>query len=202
MAATMFAVLLVGVSAHLRGGITAWRRATTSVEAMQRSRIALERLTQDLANAVIIDPQEEAYVPTVFSEESVQFCTLRPAAQVDSATAEATVELVTYALTDTADGPALTRSRQTLREAHAAWPAEPVTLLPDVEQLSFRYGYHDPGASGDAAIAWESTWADPAFLPRLVEITVQRGEDIAPPRTHRVIVTIPHGKLGSYEEGS
>ena len=61
IAATMMSVLFIGLGSHLRGGIAVWRQTTQRVDALQRERVALDRLERDLANSVIYDQRDTAY---------------------------------------------------------------------------------------------------------------------------------------------
>ena len=60
MAVTITACLLTGLSAHLRGGMLAWRRTMTALDAMTATRALLERCARDLAQAARCDPPAAA----------------------------------------------------------------------------------------------------------------------------------------------
>ena len=191
MAATVASLLMMGVAFHLRGGLTAWLRATTAVDALDASRVALEQLTQDLANAVLVDGRPTAVPPTRFGADTVQCYTLQPART------SAALQWITYALADTSSGPALMRSAQPIEAARQALPASPEPVLTDVEEFSLRYGYTT--AQGASSIVWRPAWDEAARLPRLVEVTMtfRRGAAAAP--SIRQILVIPTGILPSVE---
>ena len=59
MAMTIASLMFVGLSAHLRGGILAWRRTMTALDAMAATRALLERCARDLAQTARCDPPAE-----------------------------------------------------------------------------------------------------------------------------------------------
>ena len=205
MAATIFSILMVGFSAHLRGGLVAWHRATTTLETLQRQRVVVERLTQDLANAVIIDPRPGATPSVVFGADTLQFYTVQPVrgpAQIFvleggpsptpstaplHATAGAHVLFVSYRMVEGAEGSALVRVAQPVREAQQGPPVlpedtRPYQLASGIASLHIRYAYLSTGispgpiptVSGSQALEWHDTWSDATQLPKLVELTIQR----------------------------
>jgi type II secretion system protein J len=208
MAATLFSILMVGLSAHLRGGILAWRRAQVMVDELQRVRVALERLTQDLANAVLVDSRADATPKTLFAADALQFLTTQPPpglSAVPSGTGQAgahqaasRIWVVTYRLDDGIQPSALLRSAQTVRAARASLEARTDTLLANVKRLAIRYGYLSNTAA--PGVEWRATWDDPAQLPKLLELTIELERPSALPRQIRRVVVIPQGILKSVEE--
>ena len=71
MAATIFAILAVGFSAHLRGGVLAWRRATSTLERLQEIRVVYDRLGSDLTNAIVFDPSGVWQPEMAFGTEAI-----------------------------------------------------------------------------------------------------------------------------------
>lgn len=49
LAAAITAILLAGLTLHLRGGLLAWRRTITALEAMAHTRAQLERCAREVA---------------------------------------------------------------------------------------------------------------------------------------------------------
>ena len=191
LAATLISILFVGLGAHLRGGITVWRRTTQVGEQLQRQRVALTRLERDLANAIRYDDRETAYGDTLgllppiqFAADTLAWVTIVPTSRQGSSA----VRFLTYQCTRVDDVPGLWRTSQSLGEARAR--REPVfeLFLPDCEELSLRYAAlpstpNDPLSWG----AWESDLA--AGLPRFVEVTIRLGSGAEIMRT----VGIPIG---------
>jgi len=215
MAATLFSILMVGLSTHLRGGILAWRRVQVMVDELQRVRVALERLTQDLANALVLDSRADAIPKTLFAADTLQFLTTQPspipAASADwrgpatggiggagAHQAASRIWVVTYRLDDGTQPSALLRSAQTVRAARASLETRTDTLLANVKRLAIRYGYLSNTAA--PGIEWRTTWDDPAQLPKLLELTIELERPSALPRQIRRVVVIPQGILKSVEE--
>ena len=98
IAATMISVLIVGLAAHLRGGIIVWQRATQTTEALQRQRVALGRLERELANAIVYDERDAAYGSREGQLPSPEFGAhdLRWFTVVPSGKGISTVRFVTY----------------------------------------------------------------------------------------------------------
>ncbi len=191
MAATITSILMIGVTLHLRGGITAWRRATAVVDGLGESRAALDQLAQDLANAVVIDTRPTAVPQTAFSQEALQCYTLR------SARTGAEVQWVTYALADQSSGKALVRSAQPIQAARQTGAVTPQPILEHVDGWSLRYGY--TAAEGAASISWRPTWDDTMHLPKLIDVTITFSRAAAhQPPIHQVLV-IPTGIIKSAE---
>ena len=196
MAATVFAILMAGFTAHLRGGVVAWRRTTAMVEELQRLRVALDQVTSDLTNASVVDPRPEATPVVRFDHESLQFYTLRPSPTASATGAQ--IWFVTYARTTDPQRPALVRSLQTIRQAKAGLLPEPQRLLAPVERLSLRYGHQvgeDPGQ-----IEWQEAWTDLTQVPKLVEVTIELGGRPAISSRVRRVVIVPSGSLVPAEE--
>ena len=181
MAATLFSILMVGVVAQLRGGVLAWRRTTSAVEELQQVRVAMDRIADDLANAVVLDPQPASALQTQFSRGMMRFYTVGTR-----------VRLVQYALVDDGGSSRLMRAVQSAQEAQAGQALHSEPLLAGAKNLSLRYAAL-PGDADDR-IVWQDQWTDPAGLPKLVELTmdVQTSANV---RHVRRVVEIPSGHL-------
>jgi type II secretion system protein J len=191
MAGTIFAVLMTGMVLHVRGGAVAWRRVTRTVEDLQQVRVVLERLTQDLVNAVVIDPRPEATPSVHMTREALEFYTLR----MDRGRSEgnATVQFVTYALRPDAEGSTLVRTAQTIPEAKAAPPDRAQELLTGVERVAIRYGSVAP--TEPSSVEWRDEWADANTFPKLVEIVLDRRGASSILESIRQVIQIPSGSL-------
>ena len=202
IAATMMAVLLVGLSAHLRGGITVWQRATTTVERLQRQDVALDRLASDLANSLIDDPRPESYggapgqlpVPH-FTATSAAWYAAQPAApgRVPS------VRFVSYACAARDGTQGLWRTSQSIGEVRTNTEPVPELLMPGCESLTFRYGTQAATDSHQPDwLAWIEEWPNALqAMPRLVEVSMQLAGG------HQVmrLLTIPIGTVHAPEHG-
>jgi prepilin-type N-terminal cleavage/methylation domain-containing protein len=190
IAATMMSVLFIGLGSHLRGGITVWRQTTQRVEALQRQRIALDRLERDLANGIVYDSRDEAYgveagkLPLpAFTSASLAWYTVSSAGKPPS------VRFVTYACESPDGAPGLWRTSQSVGEARTHREPAHERLLPDCEALQVRYAYAPVDES--APLEWQPVWLFGEELPRLIEVTVRR---TAAEQTTRVMA-IPHGSF-------
>jgi len=190
IAATMMSVLFIGLGSHLRGGITVWRQTTRRVDALQRQRVALDRLERDLANSVIYDSRDDAYgaeegklPPTQFTATALAWYTVSPATKPPS------VRFVAYACESSDGTTGLWRASQSVGEARAHSESARDLLLPDCEALRVRYAYTPPDEF--VALEWREEWLFARELPRLIEVTVHRtsGPDVTR------VMTIPHGSL-------
>lgn len=194
MAATIFSILLVGVSGHLRGSMVAWRRAVSFTDDLQQARVSLAQLEGDLSHAFAFGELPAWEPHPVFTNTELQFYTIAPRPQAGEGDA-GSVRFVTYTL-DTADEvTSLTKTSQTVQEAHADpahRTAEPQRLLQPVESWSVEYGWLPAGAS---TMEWTTPWDHPNQLPKLVKITVRLSRPFPTQRQLRVVVTIPAGTL-------
>jgi type II secretory pathway pseudopilin PulG len=199
IAATMMAVLFVGLTAHLQGGVAVWRQATVRTDRLQRRRVALDRLARDVANALVYDARTEAYgaevgrlPPPQFGAQEMSWFTVRltPAAQLP------TVQFVTWRC-DTLEGvTGLWRVAQSVNEARAQRPAEPELILSGCQALAAQYAYQPDDPS--QPVVWRAEWDDAErTVPRLVKVALEldTGEELA--RT----IAIPAGELPEESPG-
>jgi prepilin-type N-terminal cleavage/methylation domain-containing protein len=175
IAATILAILTVGIATHLRGGVVVWRRATQVTEALQRQRVALERLERDLANAIVYDvradddvygPQEGALPWPQFTGDVLGWYTVAPPGRDAGG-----VRHVTYTCAEVEGVTGLWRTAQTLGAARRRQSAPaPQLLLPGCETLRAQFGYQP--AEGGIELEWLARWDDPLTLPRLMEVSL------------------------------
>ena len=180
IAATMMSILFVGLGAYLRGGLTVWHRVTTTVEAVQHERVALDRLERDLANALIYDERSEPYgtdlglLPWPQFESNALACyTVTPVTPPQPPV----IRFVTYACKEIDGTAGLWRTSQAVGAARARLTVTPELVLPDCEQLAFRYASWSSSqpSSEPQPIDWKIQWSEAQRqLPRLVEVSVTR----------------------------
>lgn len=208
IASTMIAVLFVGLGAHLRGGLTVWQRTTAMGEALQRQRVASDRLERDLANALVFDARKDAYGGTtgqlplpVFGDTTLSFFTVSPM----GASGSPAIRFVTYACGEHGGTTGLWRTSQSVGAARARSPEPmPELLLPDCDALAFQYAYlpapeaGQPGRQPLRELEWKSAWPDdadePLRLPRLVEVSIEVAG-----RQARRVCALPSGAFGQSE---
>ncbi len=197
MAAVVFSILLVGVSGHLRGSVLAWRRVTSTVERLQQSRVALDTLGQDLANAFVFESTTTPpFAVSELAADHLRCYTVHPAGT--GATSGDRAQVVTYQVSAVDGIPSLVRIGQSIQSAASAPPAVTEALVGSVAQLSLRYGTLVVLDGQPSQIVW-GDWPDATQLPKLVEVTVT----LAPSpgnlsdATHQIrqIFTIPSGSL-------
>ena len=190
IAITIFAILGVGLSSHLRGATVAWRRAVEQTETSQQLRVTADQLERDLVNATLFDGGGQWTPEALFGHQQVQCYTKQPGLHEND---PASVRYVAYALD--ADG-ALTREILTSQEAHAGSTVrEPDVLLRGVASFAVRYAVSEPGQGGASTLSWRDAWEEAGRLPALVEVQLElSGGTSAPRRMHRVI-HIPSGTL-------
>ena len=197
IAATMIAVLFVGLGAHLRGGIDVWRRATQTSETLQEQRIALDRLERDLANAIVYYPKKDEYSESekgklslpVFGAHELQLFTVVPGIRGDPAS----VRFVTYACKEESSATGLWRSSQSIGEARYRLPAQEELALPGCSELSVHYAYKTSPGSSSEPLIWDDNWGDDSSelkLPRLIKVSLV----ISGATVERTIL-IPQGEL-------
>lgn len=197
VAATMMSILFVGLGTHLRGGLTVWHRATTTVEALARERVALELFERDLANAFIYNPQPDAQPEPHFDGATLRWFTVAPTGQGGVPT----VQIVTYACVPVDDASWLARSSQSVSEALAQPQRAPtrnlLLRLEECQSFSIAYAYRPAGGVDPddfEAFEWASQWeGDPQKheLPRLLRVSMQPAS--RPPITH--VFGMPAGVL-------
>ncbi len=172
IAATMISILFVGLSSHLRGGMTVWQQTTQRTAALQRERVAFERMERDLANAFVYDPTGRLTdVPALAAGANrLSWATIEPAGHDHPARAR----VVAYACGEQQGRLGLWRTTQSLSEARAKRLPTAEFLLPGCDELAVRYAYLPAGSSG--ALEWEGEWHKTADrLPALVEVSVRAG---------------------------
>jgi type II secretory pathway pseudopilin PulG len=202
IAATMMSILFIGLGTHLRGGINVWQRTTATVEALQRQRVAMDRLERDVANAFLYESRPEAYgtdpgqLPTPPFRGTLggapQWVTLErlPQQRVPG------VRMVTYTCEEVEGRRGLWRMSQSVGEVQAAQPPIPELLLDGCDGLSFRYAFRPSDHASGASLEWSDQWNDVTQLPRLIEVSLRiRGRDM------RRFFTIPSGVLKPIEGG-
>ena len=193
VAATMMAVLFVGLGAHLHGGIVVWRRATQMQERLQQRRLALDRLALDLANAFWYDDTQRAsdapYLPRPFEHHKLQWYTVTHT----GAQSPDRVRFVTYNCGPIDGVSGLWRTSQSLDKLQAQPPQPPTAqrLLPDCERLVAQYAYRPPSADSVEPIIWNDEWDEARVknLPRLLNVSLQPASGVALSRRF----TIPAG---------
>lgn len=185
LAATMLAVLTVGLAAHLRGGVLVWRRTSTGLETLQRRRVALDRLATDLANAVTFsDASPDAPLPPViFGQAELRIVSVDRGYGVRPPS----LRMVSYRCGDEDGVPGLWRRSETLAQARLNDTVAPQQLLPGCSTLRLRYGY----AAADGTLEWKDDWLFPDELPQAIEAQLQLGEG----RTLRRVLELPSGAL-------
>jgi len=199
IAATMMAILFVGLATHLRGGIMVWQRVTETSERLQRRRVAVEQLERDLSNAFLYDDRDASYgtppgtlpAPEFGADHLILF-TIQPHTRMQSS-----VRVVRYTCEEQNGIQGLWRMSQSIREAWTS-PAQPPQspLLPDCESLTLQYAYL-PSEELES-VAWEDLTWSPQWLrdakrklPRFIEMTIRLKSDR---EIHRVFV-VPVGVL-------
>jgi hypothetical protein len=199
----MIAVLFVGLGAHLRGGLTVWQRTTAMGEALQRQRVALDRLERDLANALVFDARKDAYGGTTgqlplpaFGNTTLSFFTVSPM----GASGPPAIRFVTYACGEHGGTTGLWRTSQSVGAARARSPEPaPERLLPDCDALAFQYAYLPAPETEPGELEWKPAWPDdadePLRLPRLVEVSIEVAG-----RQARRVCAIPTGAFGQPPE--
>ena len=193
IAATMMSVLFIGLGSHLRGGLLVWRQTTQTVEALQRERVALDRLERDLANAInYADPRAELLLPTPsFASDTLRWFTVQRRHQERDA-----VRLVAYRC-ETAEGlKGLWRTNQSVGEARAALEVVRELVLPGCEALQVRYAYVP--AEGTGSVEWHEEWRYPDELPQLIEVTIEQTAG----RSTRRLIAVPQGSFKPAEGSS
>ena len=194
MAVTIFALLTVGLSAHLRGAAVAWRRTIHETEALQRLRVAVEQLERDLANATLFDGGGQWTPAPVFERERLAWYARRPGLREND---PASLRYVDYHL-DASSG-TLMRTTLPVQMAHAALSTEPDALLRGVTSMSVRYALAQPSADGSGAVQWVDQWTQEGRLPGLVEVEWQVEDEAGARRRIRRTIHVPSGTLQQVE---
>ena len=178
VAATMLAVLFVGLGAHLRGGLMVWQQVTSTGERLQRRRMAMERFERDVANTIIYDDRAASYgdeagkLPWPSMEEhSVAWYIASPATRQSPAR----VHFVTYQCKENNGIDGLWRTSQFIGEARARRQAPtPELVLPGCADLSIQYAVFPKEPT--EPLEWHAQWESPEqTMPRLLKVTIDFG---------------------------
>ena len=193
IAATMMSVLFIGLGSHLRGGLLVWRQTTQTVDALQRERVALDRLERDLANAITYaDPRREPPLPAPsFASDALRWFSVQQRHQARDA-----VRLVAYHCEFAEHLQGLWRTSQSVGEARAGLEPVKELVLPGCETLQVRYAYVP--AEGTGSVEWRDEWRYPEELPQLIEVTLK----LTGGRATRRLIAIPQGSFKLAEESS
>lgn len=212
VAATMMSVLFLGVSMHLRAGVTVWQRVAKMSESVQEQRVALEQLERDLGNAVVYDERPQAYQPgggqlpePVFGDSDLQWYSVG----VSKGQQPAVVRFVTYGCRAIQGQDGLWKTSQSIADVRAGRGSAQATLLwPGCQSLSVDYAYLLDAASEPASQAspwydWRPDWDDGGAyrLPRLIRVTLDVGQGAGTRQVVRVFA-IPAGILQEREEAA
>jgi len=204
IAVLMVSILFVGLSTHLRAGMTVWERVTQSTEMRQRERTSLERLERDLANAFVLDERpvtDTPLTPVVFTASTMAFYSVPPRDSFYGAP----VQFLTYWCGTIGGRSGLWRRRWSIGESLAKQGAEPELILPECEQVVFSYAYlrSDDPARQSEPLDWRSSWLDlPKALPRMIQMEMtlaergkHRGVATTTNRTLKIFLLVPAGVL-------
>ena len=200
IAATMMSILVVGLGAHLQGGIKVWRAATTTVEAMQQRQAVFAQLERDLANATLYDAKDTTFrtqgEPGIhLGEHTLQWFTINRTGQ-----GPGRVRVVVYRCEPMEGQSWLVRTSQSISGVKAGKEPQRERLLAGCDNFAVRYGFlPPPPGTQPVQLQWKATWPDSeddaVKLPRLLEVTLQ----IAHQPEIRRVFTIPIGVLEPYE---
>ena len=204
IAAMMFALLSVGLSYQLRGGITVWRRSQASTEQTQQVRMLLYTLARDCRNAILIDPAAARPKPE-FLPERLSLTTIEPAPTGVAGTPA--LVYVTYRIDGSGQANTLVRHSQPYDLAAAGDSGEERTmaLLSGIREFRLRYAHARPTASeGDPKWVWKERWqADEPWqaedgMPRFIELALTQAaspDRAVEPVTLSLILDLPTGTL-------
>ncbi len=210
IASAMIAVLIFGLSQHIRSGVTIWRRTTKSGEMSQRQRVALSRLRRDLAHSVVFDPRSDVAYGTeigqltlpVFEANELLFYSRMSETHQNLAG----VHQVRYWCDDSAESSGLWREVTTIAQVRNDEDAQSLErLLPSCQELSIRYAYHVGGGPGE--LIWRPRWNKELTLqPKLLEVSVYWDNEVGTDYGlgdakifSREVMRIPTGDLVPYE---
>lgn len=177
IASTMIAILIFGLSQHIRSGVVIWDRTTSTGELFQRQRVALARLRGDLSKAVVFDKRkDQAYGPEtgkltlpVFASDELSFYVNLP----QTRQTQAGVYRVRYWCDHNSDSSGWWRELATISQVRNQEPAQTLErLLPSCAEMSVRFAYHPGGGPGE--LNWRPVWdQEIELMPRLLEITLR-----------------------------
>ena len=195
IAITIFAMLGVGLSSHLRAATLVWRRAIQELEVAQELRVAVAQLERDLVNATPFDDSGKWTPASTFAHQELRWYARRTGLHEQD---PASIRYVRYARN--ADG-ALTRVTLTPQEAHAGTAThEPEILMRHVSSFEVRYALIEPGDEGPS-LQWYDEWPQATLLPGLVEIQLSLSNAAGGRQIDRMI-HIPGGTLQRIESSS
>jgi general secretion pathway protein J len=174
MIEALVALALMGLLLSVLANLTAqwlpnWNRGFDRIQRSEMIGITLQRLADDLADALPV-PASASDMGPFFSGSEQSIIFVRTALGPNAGS-----ELDVVRLSETTDraGLATVRSRTQFRPMQPNASAssqfrfrEPVVLLRAPYRLTFAYG-------GDDDEEWQSSWRDPAKLPNRIKLTVQ-----------------------------
>lgn len=215
IAVMMVAILFVGLSTHLRAGMTVWERVTQSTDMRQRERASIARLERDLANAFVFDERASAYgpgdgllSPPALTNTSIAFYSVPTREALNQTPAQYLV----YWAGSIGNQSGLWRQRWTIDQSRAKRGADPELILPECEGIRFSYAYlrSEDASQQSQPLDWQSSWQEtPKALPRLVGVEFKlaerqriRGVTTTVHRTLQRVALIPAGVLRAPQQST
>lgn len=128
LASTVFAMTMTGLSTHLHSSLAVWRRATSSIEALQEANVMLDQMAQDAANMVHWNVDESKTFQPIFEDHRIAFVMV----------SAGRVGMVTYSLEEQRGSSVLVRRWQTMPEARVAHPGRVTRVLAQVNTFDVR----------------------------------------------------------------
>jgi prepilin-type N-terminal cleavage/methylation domain-containing protein len=203
VAVSIIAIVGVGLASHLRGALMVWRRSQIQAEQSQRLRVTWQRLSRDLANAVLADPPDATDSSTDLSTAALTFATVLPPRTPSDPPRLARVSYELQPSENRADASDTTfdlvRTVETSVPSASGEAPRGVVLLRGLASMSIEYPIRSDELAGEGEAGWvfaEEPWPSDQLLPRVVRITlVPAGPGDEESRAWRWVASIPHGTI-------
>lgn len=190
LAISIFTIVAVAIYSTFGTGVSAWKKASKAQNLYQDIRLALDRMTYDLENAVSYSKKTD-FSNFLGEKNKISFYSLTEVFQKIPAHPE--LRKITYSL----DEPAhiLERLEQTFPESWQNLP-EPEEIAAQIAGLNFFYCYEDEG--NEPPYKWKDTWDSKENIPQGVKIELEVGTEEKTVFTKYVF--IPTGEKGKEEK--
>ena len=186
VAVTIFAILGAGVVAMFASGVRTWQQVHRIADANQRSRVALQQLSEDWRYAVWV-----ANTEPVLTDKELWFVT-RAADPALTTRHRQRLVWVRYVVEEEGDSRGVLRREQApyLPGVKEPEPTETTTVLRGVKDVAIAYAYLS--AEAEPTVEWQETW-DAKALPRGVRVAITT----APPEEEAFVQYLvnPTGRL-------
>jgi type II secretion system protein J len=193
LAITIFTIVAVGIYSTFGAGLSTWRKTQKAQNLYQDIRLFLDKIEQDLENAVIYSDSERAeYFNFEGEGNKISFFSLVPTFQAIPYHPE--LKRITYIFDESTH--TLQRLEQKFSDfAQGSGSQEAEQIIAQIYNLNFFYCYLDEDAI--PPYKWMNNWNSEQDIPQGVKVELEIAAEKLPFAKY---IFIPNGRKGKEEE--